>query len=623
MEPADVSMRVVADHLRAMTFLIADGVVPSNEWRGYVLRKIMRRAMRHGRKLGLHEPFLFSLVDVLVREMGDAYPELKAGRDAVVQVVRSEEERFDAVLTGGLPRLEEALERAAKGSRVLPGDEAFKLYDTYGLPRDFIEDLASNQGLQFDAEGFAREMEGQREKARAKSSFDGRKGEDFTFGADGGRATLGTTGDVFEGYTETRLQGVPVVALFDDAKQQVDALAAGESGWAVLARTPFYVEAGGQVSDQGWIETAAGRSRVSGVVRLGAGLPRAHRVEQAASAHSHRRTRHRRSGRHLARCDAPQPHRHAPAPLGAPSGARPARQAGGLAGGAGPPALRLRPLQRGLRRRPPPHRGHRQSGDPEERDGDHRGPRYPGSHRRRRDGALRREVRRQGARGVHRRRALQHGALWRHARARHRRHRAVAHHRGGRRRGGCAPHRGGHRAGGARLRTAAAARVRTRPIVPQRREPTMWSPGSRRGCRRWRRRSRIATGSWPRPRPATPAARRSASPSATSRSSAAAWTMPARTCSARIADQIKSTLTSGVVFLAGPTADGKVAMVASVTGNVSGRLKAGQLVKELAPIVGGGGGGRPDFAEAGGKDPAQVDAMLAAAPEVVQRLLGA
>ena len=172
MEPADVSMRVVADHLRAMTFLIADGVVPSNEWRGYVLRKIMRRAMRHGRKLGLHEPFLFSLVDVLVREMGDAYPELKAGRDAVVQVVKSEEERFDAVLTGGLPRLEEALERAARGSRVLPGDEAFKLYDTYGLPRDFIEDLASNQGLQFDAEGFAREMEGQREKARAKSAFD-------------------------------------------------------------------------------------------------------------------------------------------------------------------------------------------------------------------------------------------------------------------------------------------------------------------------------------------------------------------------------------------------------------------------------------------------------------------
>ncbi len=114
---------------------------PSNEWRGYVLRKIMRRAMRHGRKLGLTRPFLFSLVDVVVSEMGDAYPELKAGHESIVRVVRSEEERFDAVLTNGLPRLEDVLERAAKGSKTVPGDEAFKLYDTYGIPRDFIEDL--------------------------------------------------------------------------------------------------------------------------------------------------------------------------------------------------------------------------------------------------------------------------------------------------------------------------------------------------------------------------------------------------------------------------------------------------------------------------------------------------
>ena len=113
MEPTDVSMRVVADHMRAMTFLIADGVVPSNEWRGYVLRKIMRRAMRHGQRLGVTEPFLHTLVDTLVREFGDAYPELKSGRDAVAQVVRGEEERFEAVLTDGLPRLEEVLDRAA------------------------------------------------------------------------------------------------------------------------------------------------------------------------------------------------------------------------------------------------------------------------------------------------------------------------------------------------------------------------------------------------------------------------------------------------------------------------------------------------------------------------------
>ena len=109
-------MRVVADHLRAMTFLIADGVVPSNEWRGYVLRKIMRRAMRHGKRLGLQEPFLHTMVDTMVREFGDAYPELKTGRDIVAQVIRTEEERFDAVLTSGLPRLEEILDKAAAGS---------------------------------------------------------------------------------------------------------------------------------------------------------------------------------------------------------------------------------------------------------------------------------------------------------------------------------------------------------------------------------------------------------------------------------------------------------------------------------------------------------------------------
>src|SRR6478735_772024 len=166
-DPGDVSMRVIADHLRAMTFLIADGVVPSNEWRGYVLRKIMRRAMRHGKKLGFTEPFLHSLVDVIVTEMGDAYPELRRNRDSVVQVVRSEEERFDAVLTAGLPRLEDALDRAAAGSRVLRGDEAFRLYDSLGVPVDFMEDIAGQRGLTIDVEGYKSAMAAQRERGRA------------------------------------------------------------------------------------------------------------------------------------------------------------------------------------------------------------------------------------------------------------------------------------------------------------------------------------------------------------------------------------------------------------------------------------------------------------------------
>ena len=171
MSESDVSMRVVADHMRAMTFLIADGVVPSNEHRGYVLRKIMRRAMRHGKHLGMTEPFLYTLVETLVRDYGDAYPELRSGREAIVQVVRSEEDRFDAVLTGGLPRLEDAIERAASGDGVLAGDVAFRLYDTHGLPIDFIEDTVQARGLTFDKEAFERAMEGQRAKARAGSTF--------------------------------------------------------------------------------------------------------------------------------------------------------------------------------------------------------------------------------------------------------------------------------------------------------------------------------------------------------------------------------------------------------------------------------------------------------------------
>ncbi len=156
MTPAAVSTRVVADHLRAMTFLIADGVLPSNEWRGYVLRKIMRRAMRHGKRLGFAEPILHVLADGLVAHMGDAYPELRTGRDTIVQVIRAEEHRFDAVLTNGLPKLEELLDRAARDGTPVSGDDAFRLYDTLGLPLDFIEDLASERKLALDRQGFDR-----------------------------------------------------------------------------------------------------------------------------------------------------------------------------------------------------------------------------------------------------------------------------------------------------------------------------------------------------------------------------------------------------------------------------------------------------------------------------------
>jgi alanyl-tRNA synthetase len=278
-DPSDVSMRVVADHLRAMTFLIADGVVPSNEWRGYVLRKIMRRAMRHGKKLGFRQPVLHDLVDVVVREMGDAYPELQTSRDAIVRGVRSEEERFDAVLTAGLPRLEEALDRAAAAGTAMPGEEAFRLYDSLGVPLDFMEDLAAQRHIAIDREGYERAMEGQRVRGRAGSSFkDAGKALELSMPDDVARA-LEQAGDVFEGYESTRVDGVPVVALFDEAGQSVEELPANARGYVAIAKTPFYVESGGQVSDTGRLSGANGaQASVERVIRQAPQRPRLHLV---------------------------------------------------------------------------------------------------------------------------------------------------------------------------------------------------------------------------------------------------------------------------------------------------------------------------------------------------------
>ena len=164
----DTAARVICDHARSTTFLIGDGVIPSNEGRGYVLRKIMRRAMRHGKHLGLNEPFLHKMVAVLVREMGDAYPDLRASRDTIEKHIVAEEHRFDTVLTEGLPRLEAEIAKALETpARMLTGDAAFRLYDTYGMPFDFIEDTAQTHGVTVDQAGYEGAMKGQREIGRA------------------------------------------------------------------------------------------------------------------------------------------------------------------------------------------------------------------------------------------------------------------------------------------------------------------------------------------------------------------------------------------------------------------------------------------------------------------------
>jgi alanyl-tRNA synthetase len=281
MSPSDVSLRVVADHVRATTFLIADGVIPSNEWRGYVLRKIMRRAMRHGKHLGFTEPFMHGLVRVLDRDMGDAYPELRRNRETIEKTILAEEHRFEAVLTEGLPRLEAELAKVlGTKSKSLPGAAAFQLYDTFGIPYDFIEDTAATQGVTVDKTAFDAAMAGQRDKARAGSAFAGKKGDEFAIGGEAVSAALAGVGDTFEGYSTTSLSGVPVLALFDEQRQPVEALSTNQSGYAALAKTPFYLESGGQVSDTGRIvnEATGASAKVEGLARIRTGLPRAHRV---------------------------------------------------------------------------------------------------------------------------------------------------------------------------------------------------------------------------------------------------------------------------------------------------------------------------------------------------------
>ena len=238
------SHRVIADHLRASAFLIADGVLPSNEGRGYVLRRIMRRAMRHAELLGAREPLMWRLVPTLVREMGQAYPELIRAEALIGETLKLEETRFRKTLERGLTILEDETRTLSKGGQ-LKGDVAFTLYDTYGFPLDLTQDALKSRGIGVDVDGFNVAMERQREKARASWSGSGEAAtETVWFGL---RERIGAT--EFLGYETETAEGA-VAALVRDG-QEVDGLKAGETGAVILNQTPFYGESGGQVGDTG------------------------------------------------------------------------------------------------------------------------------------------------------------------------------------------------------------------------------------------------------------------------------------------------------------------------------------------------------------------------------------
>ncbi len=270
-ERDDVSMRVIADHARAATFLVSDGVLPSNEGRGYVLRRIVRRALRHGKLLGLEGPFLAQMTGRVVDHMKEQYPELQASRDRVARETLAEEERFGHTLRMAIPRLEEEIAQAKQSDAQIPADKLFKLYDTYGLPLDLMEELAQEQRLTLDRANFEAIMRRHREiaKASAAAMFKGTEVSPVLQELATSRSTP------FVGYDQTEVEAE--VTAIVKAGQSAEAVQEGEEAAIILDRTPFYAEAGGQVADVGTLQGSRGVADVLDVQRPLPGLT-VHRV---------------------------------------------------------------------------------------------------------------------------------------------------------------------------------------------------------------------------------------------------------------------------------------------------------------------------------------------------------
>jgi alanyl-tRNA synthetase len=252
------SLRVIADHIRACAFLIVDGVLPSNEGRGYVLRRIIRRALRHGWMLGVRGEFFWKMVAPLVAEMGEAYPELAKKQAFVEEALRAEELRFGETLEHGMKLFDEI---AVKSGTSIPGADAFRLYDTYGFPVDLTADIARERGMSVDMAGFERAMEAQRVRARAASKFESKT----QLSAEVASKLAPTQ---FLGYETLEAKDCKLIAILRDGRA-VDALAPGESAAVILDRTPFYAESGGQIGDAGALEHADGRFIVGDTQKFG------------------------------------------------------------------------------------------------------------------------------------------------------------------------------------------------------------------------------------------------------------------------------------------------------------------------------------------------------------------
>ena len=259
---ADISYQVIADHLRAMTFLICDGVLPSNEGRGYVLRRILRRASRYAKLIGINKPILYKLTGVVVDEMRDAYPELVDSRDHVAKVVLIEEERFATTLDSGLALLNESVAKLkASGQVMVPGDVLFRLYDTFGFPLDLVADMARDMNLELDEEGYRRAMQEQREKARAAWAGSGEEKIKPIYK----EVAAGIKRPIFSGYSD--LEGTAEVLAIIKGDKQVAEAHDGDEVEIILDQTPFYAESGGQVGDRGEFLGEASKFEVSDTIK--------------------------------------------------------------------------------------------------------------------------------------------------------------------------------------------------------------------------------------------------------------------------------------------------------------------------------------------------------------------
>lgn len=635
MAPSDVSMRVVADHMRAMTFLIADRVFPANEGRGYVLRKIMRRAMRHGKMLKIDEPFLYQLAQTVIEEYRDAYPELAIESAVIQTIIQQEEIRFESVLKKGLPRLEQMLDAAATEHHIVSGDVAFRLYDTHGVPLDFIEDMIEARHLRLDREGFERAMEEQREKARAKSTFkSGALAANGTSrvssagtsryadwqATDEGASQLSSIGEnVFNGYETTSID-TQIVGLFDASHEQVPFLQEGSEGFVALRETPFYVEAGGQVSDVGRLSGPGFSAEVKSVVRV-PNWPRLHAVRVVSGRLTDRAlvianvaeaardaTRRNHTATHLL-------HAALRRVLG-----RHVKQAGSLVA---PDRLRFDFL--------------------------HSGPLTSEQHR-----EIEHLVNEQILRNTPvqteiktTKDAMASGAMALFGEKYGDTVRVVSipgfsvelcggtHVRATGDIGFFVIESDSGVAAGTRridaltgtkavtyfqdLRSAFAAAVATMHVSPDRAVEAiekLQTENRRLGRELQQAKMKAALGGG----------------EAGGRDQAievAGIKLVARQVSGldkdglrALVDRHRDQIKSGVVVLASPS-DGKVSVVVGVTSDLTKKVPAGQVVKQLAAIVGGGGGGRPDFAEAGGKDASKIPEMLAASRGVIEKMLSA